>query len=203
MTVDPESAARIVALQEKYHVNILVNWPVIWRQYVREMKATLDSGICGKLKKMRYINGHTGPLGKGAKHRGVTSQAEEMTDAERSRMWWYRNECGGGAYLDILCYGCYFTRWMFGRLPVEMLSVGENLGTPCGDVEDNVVAVARYEDGFSVCEGTWTTPRRRMTTGPEAVCEDGAIWCDGIPDDKAFVSAMDMYGTERPVCHVE
>lgn len=195
-----QSAARIAALKEKYHVNVLVNWPVAWRKYVREMKSTLDSGVCGKLKKLRYINGHTGPLGKGARHRGVASQAEEMTDEERSRIWWYRSASGGGAYLDILCYGCYFTRWMFGRLPVEMLSLGENLGTPYGDVEDNVVAIARYEDGFSVCEGTWTTPRRRMTTGPEAICEDGVIWCDGVPDEEAFVSAMDQCGNERPVC---
>ena len=196
MAVDPESAAKIVALKEKYGVNIFVNWPVAWRKYVREMKATLDSGQFGKIKKLRYLNGHTGPLGKGAKHRGVSDNAEAMTDAERSRTWWYRSECGGGAFLDILCYGCYFTRWMFGKKPLSMMAYAANLGTPYGDVEDNLAAIATYEDAFAVCEGTWTTPRRRMPTGPEAVCEEGAVWCDGVPDGEAFVAAADIYGND-------
>lgn len=200
MAVDPESAAKIVALKAKYGVNVFVNWPVAWRKYVREMKATLDSGVCGKLKKLRYLNGHTGPLGKGARHRGVSANSEEMTDAERSRTWWYRSEYGGGAYLDILCYGCYFTRWMFEKTPIDIISYADNLGTPCGDVEDNLVAVSRYEDGFSVSEGTWTTPRRRMPTGPEAICENGVIWCDGIPDGESFVSACDLYGNDLNPC---
>lgn len=199
MAVDGESARRIVALKEKYKVNIFVNWPVAWRKYVRDMKETLDSGVCGKLKKLRYLNGHTGPLGKGARHRGVSADAEEMTDSERGRTWWYRSECGGGAYLDILCYGCYFTRWMFGKLPLDMISLADNLGTPYGDVEDNLVAVARYDNAFSVCEGTWTTPRRRMPTGPEAVCENGVIWCDGIVDKESFVAAADIFGNDVDV----
>ncbi len=203
MAVDPESAVRIVALKEKYGVNIFVNWPVAWRKYVREMKATLDSGAVGKLKKLRYLNGHTGPLGKGARHRGVAANAEEMTDAERSRTWWYRSECGGGAFLDILCYGCYFTRWMFGKKPLTMLSYAANLGTPYGDVEDNLAAIATFEDGFSVLEGTWTTPRRRMPTGPEVICEEGAIWCDGVPDGEAFVAATDIYGSDIEICKLD
>jgi glucose-fructose oxidoreductase len=203
MATDAESARRIVALGAKYHVNVLVNWPVTWRKYVREMKKTLDSGVCGNIKKLRYLNGHTGPLGKGAKHRGVSDHAEEMTDEERGRTWWYRSECGGGAFLDILCYGCFFTRWMFGKTPIDMVSVADNLGTPYGDVEDNLVAIARYENAFSVCEGTWTAPRRRMPTGPEAVCEDGVVWCDGVADGEAFICAADTYGADIPVCILE
>lgn len=194
MTLD--EARGIVALKERYGVNIFVNWPVTWRKYVRSFKAALDSGICGELKKLRYLNGHTGPLGKGAKHRGVSDNAEEMTDEERSRLWWYRSENGGGAFLDILCYGCYFTRWTFGAMPLDITAYADNLGTPYGNVEDNLVAVSRYENGFSVSEGTWTTPRRRMPTGPEAVCSDGVIWCDGVADGEAFISAIDMYGNE-------
>lgn len=203
MAVDADGAARIVALQKKYGVNIFVNWPVAWRKYVHEMKAALDSGLCGKLQKLRYLNGHTGPLGKGAKHRGVVENADEMTDRERSRIWWYRNACGGGAWLDILCYGCYFARWMFGSVPLDVMATGANLNTAYGDVDDNIAAIMRYADGFAVAEGTWTTPRRRMPTGPEAVCSDGVIWCDGIPDGNAFVSACDLYGNDVAVPHLD
>ena len=196
MAMNAEEAGRIVALKEKYGVEIYVNWPVIWRKYVREWEATVKSGKLGKLQKLRYLNGHTGPLGKGAKHRGVSAAAEEMTDEERARTWWHQKKCGGGAYLDILCYGCYFSRWMFGGVPVDIMSIGDNLGTPFGDTEDNIAALLRYENGFAVAEGTWTTPRRRMPTGPEAICSEGAVWCDGVPDGAAFAAASDVYGND-------
>ena len=199
MAVTAEDARRIVALKERYGVEIYVNWPVTWRKYVREMKAMVDSGKLGKLQKLRYLNGHTGPLGKGAKHRGVSAHAEDMTDEERARTWWHRKKCGGGAYLDILCYGCYFSRWLFGRTPLDIMSVGENLNTPFGDTEDNIAALLRYEDGFAVAEGTWTTPRRRMPTGPEVVCSEGVVWCDGVPDGEAFAAAADIYGNDVTV----
>ena len=199
MAMTGDEAREIVALKGKYGVNVLVNWPVIWRPYVRRFEAMLDSGACGELKKLRYINGHTGPLGKGAKHRGVSENAEQMTDEERSRIWWYRSEYGGGAFLDILCYGCYFALWLFGKTPKDISAYADNLGTPYGNVEDNLVAVMSYDSAFAVCEGTWTTPRRRMPTGPEALCSDGVVWCDGVPDGTAFVAAADMYGNDLDV----
>lgn len=199
MALTHEEALEIVSFKEKYGVNIFVNWPVIWRKYVRQFKALLDSGACGELKKLRYLNGHTGPLGKGAKHRGVSDTAEEMSDEERSRIWWYNSEMGGGAFLDILCYGCFFSRWLFDALPIDISAHADNLGTPYGNVEDNVAAIARYDGGFSVMEGTWTTPRRRMPTGPEAMCSEGVIWCDGIADKESYVSAIDIYGNDIDV----
>lgn len=199
MAITAEEARRIVALKQQYGVEIYVNWPVTWRKYVREMKAMVDSFKLGKLQKLRYLNGHTGPLGKGAKHRGVSAHAEEMTDEERARIWWHQKKCGGGAYLDILCYGCYFSRWLFGRMPLDIMSVGENLNTPFGDTEDNIAALLRYEDGFAVAEGTWTTPRRRMPTGPEAILSEGVVWCDGVPDGEAFAAAADIYGNDVTV----
>jgi predicted dehydrogenase len=79
------------------------------------------------------------------------------------------------------------------------MSVGENLNTPFGDTEDNIAALLRYEDGFAVAEGTWTTPRRRMPTGPEVVCSEGVVWCDGVPDGEAFAAAADIYGNDVKV----
>ncbi len=196
MATTAREAERIVALKAKYGVNIFVNWPVAWRGYLLKMKQALDSGMCGELRKLRYLNGHTGPLGKGARHRGVSATAEEMTDEERGNTWWYHSQYGGGAYLDILCYGCYFSRWLFGKLPEDVMSVAENLNTSFGDVEDNLAAILRYKEGFAVAEGTWTTPRKRMPTGPELVCTDGVIWCGGVPDGEATVEAIDIYGNE-------
>ncbi len=194
-----EEAREIVALKETYGVNIFVNWPVTWATHVRRMKLAYDSGMCGEIKKLRYINGHTGPLGKGAKHRGVDASSEEMTDEERSRIWWYQKDCGGGAYLDILCYGCYFTRWIFGRVPNEVICMADNLNTPCADTVDNLAAVMRYDGAMAIAEATWTTPRCRIPAGPELVCEDGVIWCQGSPDGRALVEAVNLCGEALPV----
>lgn len=199
MATTREEAEAICAFEEKYGVEIYVNWPVLWRPYVRAWKASLDSGAVGTLQKLRYLNGHTGPLGKGARHRGVSESAEEMTDEERGRTWWHQKRCGGGAFLDILCYGCYFSRWAFGKMPKEVMALGENLNTPFGDTEDNVAALFRYDGGYAVAEGTWTTPRRRMPTGPEAICSEGVVYCDGVPDGEAFAAAVDLYGGEVAV----
>ena len=199
MAMDTEAAEDIIALKVKYGVEIFVNWPVTWRPYVRDFKDALDSGKFGKVLKLRYLNGHTGPLGKGAKHRGVSVAAEEMTDDERARTWWHKSELGGGAYLDILCYGAYFSRWVMGKCPREIMAVGENLNTPFGNTEDNVAAIMRYDDAFTVCEGTWTTPRRRMPAGPEAILSDGVVWCEGKPDGTSQVRACDVYGKTKRV----
>ena len=196
MAMNAKEATELVALGAEYHVNIFVNWPVVWRKYIRTMKNVADSGRFGRLLRLRYLNGHTGPLGIGARHRGVADTAEDMTDAERSRSWWYRRDAGGGACLDILCYGCYFARWMLGGLPQDVMSLCANLNTPCGDVEDNVAAILRYKNAYATLEGTWTTPRKRIPTGPEAVFSDGVIFCDGIPDGASCVRAMDLCGNE-------
>jgi len=85
IAVSLEEAKRIEATCKEYGSDGMVNWPVRWRAYIHRMKAAIDAGIVGKPIELRYINGHTGPLGKGAKHRGVTEKAEEMTDEQRTQ----------------------------------------------------------------------------------------------------------------------
>ena len=196
MAADLAGAEKICAMPQKYGVEVAVNWPVAWRPYLAEMKAALDKKVCGDIIKLRYINGHTGPLGKGAKHRGVTATAEEMTDAERERIWWYQKDCGGGAFLDILCYGCYFTRWIFGKMPLSIAAMGINLATPYCDAEDNTAAIFRYENAMSTVEGTWTIPRRIVPAGPQVLCSEGAVWCAGGADAGQHIEACTLSGED-------
>ena len=194
MAADLAGAERIAALAEKYGVEIAVNWPVAWRPYLHEMKSAADQRICGEPIRLRYINGHTGPLGKGAKHRGVSASADEMTDDERSRIWWYQSDCGGGAFLDILCYGCYFARWFFGRLPLGVSAMGMKLATPYADCEDNTAALFRYETAMASAEGSWTIPRVIVPSGPQLLCTDGALVCTGSADSGQAFAAYTLSG---------
>lgn len=202
MAADLRGAEEIAALPEKYGVEVAVNWPVAWRPYLHELKAAEDKRLCGEPVKLRYINGHTGPLGKGAKHRGVSATAEEMTDEERSRIWWYKSDCGGGAFLDILCYGCYFTRWLLG-MPEGVSAFGLNLATPYADCEDNTAAIFRFKDKMSTAEGSWTIPRVIVPAGPQLLCSEGAIVCAGGADSGQHIEAYDFAGAKLELPTVE
>ena len=192
MTLD--KALEIRDIVEKYGIEAIVNWPVIWRPYIHKQLAALESGVVGKLIKSFYINGHTGPLGKGAKHRGVTEKAQEMTDDERASTWWYKSNTGGGAFLDIGCYGCFFSTWARkdDDLPLSVCASAGNYNTPYMDAPDNVAGIIEYKNSLGVYEGSWTVPQASLPTGPIYICTDGVLYCTPEKD----VKAMDIYGNE-------
>ena len=196
VAVSLDEAKKIKASVDKHGIEAVVNWPVAWRPYLYKLKNALDSNVLGRPIKLRYINGHTGPLGKGAKHRGVSENADEMTDEERSKTWWHKEARGGGVYLDICCYGCYFSRWLMDGSAKSVMSMGENLNTFYGDTDDNFVAIIKYDKKMSVIEGTWTTPRAVIPSGPMVICSDGVVMCTGGAEDAPDVKAFDMYGNE-------
>lgn len=198
IAVSYDEAKKIENSVAKYGIEAVVNWPVAYRPYLYKLKNVLDSGVIGKPIKLRYINGHTGPLGKGAKHRGVSSKAEEMTDVQRGKTWWHHLSHGGGVFLDIACYGCYFSDWFFGK-GKSVISCGENLNTPFGDTEDNFAAVIKYDGAMSVVEGTWTTPRAVIPSGPMVLCTDGVVMCTGGAENSPDVKAFDIYGNELEI----
>ena len=203
IAVSYEEAKKIKASVDKYKIEAVVNWPVVWRPYIHQMKAALDEKLVGEPLKLRYINGHTGPLGKGAKHRGVSENAEEMTDEQRSKTWWHKEKFGGGVYLDICCYGCLFSQWFMGDGAESVMSVGENLNTPFGDTDDNFAAIIKYADKMSVIEGTWTTPRAVIPSGPMVMCSNGVITCTGGAENAPGVAAYDIYGNEVDVPEIK
>ena len=198
-----ETAKKIKESVEKYSIKAVVNWPVAWRDYVHKMVAAAEAKIVGEPLKLRYINGHTGPLGKGAKHRGVTENAQEMTDDQRAKTWWHQKKLGGGVFLDICCYGCAFSKWLLGDGAKSVIACGKNLNTPFGDTEDNFAAVIKYDDKMSVIEGTWTTPRAVIPSGPMLMCTDGVIMCTGGAEASPGVRAFDIYGNEVEVPEIE
>ena len=203
VAADLAGARRIQESVRKYNIEAVVNWPVVWRDYILKMKAALDRRIVGEPIKLRYINGHTGPLGKGARHRGVSADAEEMSDELRGKTWWHSLKYGGGVFLDICCYGGLFTRWFMGDGAKSVLSYGANLNTPFGDTEDNFAAIVKYDDKMAVLEGTWTTPRAVIPSGPMVLCKEGVIMCTGGAEANPGVTAYDMYGNEVAIPELE
>ena len=189
-----EDALAIDAVSRQTGCSYLVNWPVAWRPYLHRMKAALDSGVIGRAVKLRYLNGHTGPLGKGARHRGVSAAAEEMSDGDRAKTWWHRAEKGGGALLDIGCYGAFFARWFFGSARGRAVCHGKNLNTPFGNTEDEYAALLELDGKMAVIEGTWLTPRAVIPSGPVLLGTEGVLCCTGGAENAPDVACFDLYG---------
>ena len=203
MAVSYEEALKIEASVKKYGIEGLVNWPVLWRPYLHRMKAAIDAGLVGEPIRLRYLNGHTGPLGKGARHRGVSSAAQDMDDSVRAKTWWHNASQGGGNLLDIGCYGCLFTHWFLGEGAKTVLSMAAELNTPFGDTEDNFAAVIGFDDRLSVIEGTWTTPAAAIPSGPMLTGRNGSIICTGVAGANPNLVAYDLSGNELEIPEVD
>ena len=202
MAMTFEEAKEIEKAVKDAKIFAMVNWPLTWRPYLHQMKNALDSGIIGKLIKTKFLIGNTGPVGRGAMHRGVSEAAEEMTDLQKSKMWWYQKKCGGGAFLDFCCYGCMFSSWINSNEAKSVVAAAGNYATEFSDVYDNGVAVVKYNDSISVLEGTWTTPSRAIPAGPTLFGTEGVILCEreeGVPVVKAF----DIYGNDINVPEID
>ena len=178
----------------RYGSEVFVNWPIAWRPWLHQMKAVLDSGRMGELIKVRHMAGQTGPVGPGAIHRGTGEyEAEPMTSEEKAKMWWYQSDCGGGAFLDMCCYGSMMSVWLTGQLCQAVMGMQGCFVHDWSDVADNGMLLLRFPRAAAVVEGTWTTPAAAIAPGPEIFCQGGVIACERR-DAGAVVRLTDLYG---------
>lgn len=208
MAASLSGALEIGETARRFGVELLVNWPVLWRPYILAFKAAAGSGLIGEARLLRYVNGHTGPFGQGIFQRGVSRTDEraaynEMSDEERAGSWWYDESSGGGAALDISGYGCFFARWLLGGGVTGVLSHGARLGPKLGNVEDNVASIVEYPDKMAVVESTWTTPRAIIPSGPALIGTEGALICVGGAENSPGVEAYDLFGEKKELPQTE
>ncbi len=200
MEISYEEALKIKAAVDENGIEAIVNWPLTWRDYLHRMKAALDTGIIGDLIKIRFLIGNTGPVGRGAKHRGVSECANDTTDEEKASMWWYRGKCGGGSLLDFCSYGCMYSTWLNGSKTADIASaVAVNGATKFADICDNAATLLRFGDVLAVLEGTWATPSRAIDAGPTLYGSEGVMYCERGNDGKVEIKAYDIYGNDLEV----
>ncbi len=194
MCLTADEARRIIEIQKETGVDMFVNWPIAWRGYLYAVKNAVDSGIVGRPIKIEAHAGHTGPLGVGAKHRGVTEEAEPLTDGDRAATWWYQDKCGGGVYLDMLCYGAMYCLFYAGDDVKRVTASAYNLNTKYGDIADNVTALYEYDDLLAITDTTWTTPASLLPPGPTVFCEGGAVRPERDENGNVYVAVYDLSG---------
>jgi len=157
---------------------MIVNWPTIWVPAARKAKELLHAGIIGRVLEVRCRIGHTGPLGTGAAHAGVSESAAPMSGPERAATWWHQQAAGGGALLDFCCYGAKFSRWFIGEPAAAALGLKANLDSPWGDAEDNGAILVRFPQALAVLQGSWTTFHDGVSPGPIVYGTSGTLVVD-------------------------
>ncbi len=178
MAASLSDALRMVRACQAAGTTLLVNWPSTWSPQARKVKQLIDEGLIGKVLHVKYRAGHTGPLGPGAAHEGVSQSAAPMTGVERGATWWHQSAAGGGAMLDYCCYGSKIARWYIGEQAVAALGMKANLDSHWGDAEDNAVMVVRFPDAIALFEGSWTTLSHGVAGGPIVFGTTGTIVSD-------------------------
>jgi predicted dehydrogenase len=157
---------------------LVVNWPLTWSPAARKAKELIDEGVIGRVLELKWRAGHTGPLGSGARHAGVSDVAAPMNGTELAATWWHQEAQGGGALLDFCCYGAMVSRWYIGEQAVGAMGMKANLNSQWGNANDNGIILVRFPGAMALLEGTWTTWDHGVPTGPIVYGTSGTLVVD-------------------------
>ena len=154
---------------------MLINWPLSWSAAARLAKNLIDEGRIGRVLQVRWRSGHTGPLGAGVTHQGVTDKGGSLSGPEKGATWWHQTAAGGGALLDYCCYGCMVSRWYVGEQAQSAFGMQANLDSQWGDASDNGAMIVRFPSAYALMAGSWTTLDHGIPTGPIVYGSEGTL----------------------------
>ncbi|MBD3180850.1 hypothetical protein GF312_01060 [Candidatus Poribacteria bacterium] len=166
MAMSLAHALRMVRACQAAGNTMVINWPATWSPSSRKVKELIEEGVIGRVLEVKWRGGHTGPLGPGAGHAGVSEKAAPMTGTERGVTWWHQKATGGGAMLDYCCYGSMLARWYVGEQALAAVGMRGNLDSHWGDADDNGAMIVRFPGAMGLFEGSWTTWSHGVPTGP-------------------------------------
>jgi predicted dehydrogenase len=166
MAMSLSDSLRMARACQAAGTTMLVNWPLTWSPNARKAKELIDAGTIGRVLEVKWRSGHTGPLGPGAAHAGVSESAAPMSGPERGATWWHQTAAGGGAMLDYCCYGALVSRWYVGEQAIAAMGMRANLDSQWGDGDDNAAMIVRFPAAMALLEGSWTTWDHGVPTGP-------------------------------------
>jgi len=175
MAMSLSHALRMVRACLAAGTTLIVNWPLTWSPAARKARTLIDEGAIGCVLEVKWRSGHTGPLGRGAAHAGVSDVAAPMTGPERGATWWHQEAAGGGAMLDYCCYGAMVSRWYVGEQATAAIGLRANLDSQWGDADDNAAMIVRFPRAMGLLEGSWTTLDHGVPTGPIVYGTEGTL----------------------------
>jgi 1,5-anhydro-D-fructose reductase (1,5-anhydro-D-mannitol-forming) len=171
----------IIAAIDKAGVKLTVSLPRLYESYTLAIKDLLARRALGELTLARVRLSHNGAV----------------STAENPQGWlpahfFNREQCAGGAMIDLGCHPMYLTRLFLG-LPE---SVSANYGYVTGrEVEDNAVVILRYPQGaFGVVEAGFVNRYSPFTI--EIHGTEGSLFY-GTPEGRLQVRSRVLGGDEQ------
>ena len=118
---------------EKNNLRLMVSLPRLTESYYLYAQQVLDSGLLGKLTTVRCRLAHNGAV-----------QLEGNPNGWLPNHFFNKDECGGGALIDLGAHPVYLTN----RLGGPAKAVSARLQQQSGfDVDDNAAVIVEYESG--------------------------------------------------------
>ena len=170
MAATLELADRMSTTAVRAGIRLMINWPTNWQPAIHHAKRLVDEGRIGRVWQVHNRAGHGGPPAGFAQGGPV------------GRVGWgwliEREQNGGGALVDFCSYGAAISRWFMGQ-PNRVSGAGGRYAKQFFTVEDNAILILRYQQGHSVCEGTWTQPASPVRVPLMIYGTEGAIAVTG------------------------
>ena len=167
LALDEEGCDAVRSAVEENGVRFVISFPWKFRPEIMALMQAGDEGRIGKVNYMRFRNCHSGSIG-------------HWLPAH----FYNKEECGGGAMIDLGAHGMYLTHWFLGE-PNSYTSVFNHFCLDEVDaklnptqLEDNAVTVMSYENGAVAVNETGF-----VSIGSPATLEVGGdkgyLYCNG------------------------
>lgn len=161
MAANAKDADRMLDAQKSSGKSLMINWPLIWNDWLPELKKQIDAGAIGHTFHFKYRNGHFGPKEIGCDEYFVGWLHDEQKN-------------GGGAIADFGSYGAALTRWLFG-VPETVYCVRQNTTKAYEISDDHAILVLKYPKLDVVLEATWATQAFEESANPVAYGSTGTL----------------------------
>ena len=144
---DAEEIGRLAA---DYGIHVLTDFETSWYESNQRIKAMVDAGRLGPIRKVMVNDGHEGP-----KEIRVSNEFFDiLTDPAKN---------GAGALVDFGCYGANLMTWLMdGAKPASVTAVvHSNKPEIYQEVDDEATIILQYPKAQAVLQGSWNWPFAR------------------------------------------
>ena len=145
-----KQARRIEELAKNAGIMVLTNYETSWYSANHEVKAIVDSGKLGDIRRINVYDGHQGPVEIGCGKEFL----EWLTDPIMN---------GGGAVIDFGCYGANLATWLLkNERPLSVQAVlQQNKPAKYPKVDDDATILLRYPHTTVQIMASWCWPMNR------------------------------------------
>lgn len=128
-----QDCEEIISVVKENEVKLMVSLPRLTESYYLYAQEVLDKGLLGKLTSIRCRVTHNGAVPFEGKPNGWLP-----------KHFLNKEECGGGALIDLGAHPIYLTNRLAGSAKAVTARLQDTLGY---DVDDNAVVLVEYESG--------------------------------------------------------